>query len=93
MADTPTPAWLPSLVEKGLRLIDGRLDVSPEYGMYHSIRAQLQFIQRTIVAGAKPTDDEVDRLTLGIYAARELETTDPELADVLFEVEYLFKRL
>ena len=28
-------------------------------------------------------------LTIEVYAARELETSDPELADVLFDVAYL----
>ena len=32
-------------------------------------------------------------MTMGVYAAREFETTDPDFADVLFKVEYLAKRM
>ena len=61
--------------------------------IYDSIKAQLTYIKQTIDAHAKPTDEKLDKLLLGVYAAREFETTDPEFADVLFDVEYLFKRL
>ena len=84
---------LPELVEKGLRMVDERLEASPDFAIYDSIKAQLTYIQRTIAAGERPTPEVLDRLTMGVYAAREFETPDPEFADVLFAVEYLFKRL
>ena len=60
--------------------------------IYDSIRAQLRFIRDCVSTNRKPSDAELDRLLLGVYAAREFETSDPAFADVLFEVEYLFKR-
>ncbi len=34
-----------------------------------------------------------DSLTLGVYAAREFETSDPDFADILFKVSYLADRM
>jgi Tse6 toxin immunity protein Tsi6 len=81
---------LAALVDKGLSMVDER--ASGGAPIYDSIRAQLTFIRDCVSANRKPSDAELDRLLLGVYAAREFETSDAEFADVLFEVEYLFKR-
>jgi hypothetical protein len=93
MGDVPSPADLPALVERGLELMAQRLAVDPAFPLWRSIANQLEYVKRTVAAGERPAPEDVDRLTLGVYAAREFETSDPELADVLFTVEYLFKRL
>ena len=84
---------LQSLVDNGLQMVEERLRWSNGARIYDSIKAQLTYIKSTLEAGEKPTDEQLNRLLLGVYAAREFETSDPEFADVLFEVEYLFKRL
>lgn len=84
---------LPGLVTKALAMVDDRLQKSNGERIYDSIKAQLTYVKSTIDAGGKPTDDKLDKLLLGVYAAREFEKTDPDFADVLFKVEYLFKRL
>ncbi len=93
MADGPKMKDLPALVETGLRMVDERLRASPDFVIYDSIKAQLTYIQRTIAAGEHPAPEMLDRLTIGVYAAREFETSDPAFADVLFDVAYLFERL
>jgi Tse6 toxin immunity protein Tsi6 len=81
---------LAALVDKALAMVEERaLGGAP---IYDSIRAQLTFIRDCVSANSKPSDAELKRLLLGVYAAREFETSDPKFADVLFEVEYLFKR-
>jgi hypothetical protein len=87
------PADLPGLVDKGLTMVDKRLADSNGARIYDSIKAQLTYMKQIIDSGGKPDPDKVRTLTLGVYAAREFETSDPEFADVLFKVEYLFKRL
>lgn len=87
------PQDLPGLVDKGLAMVEKRLKESGGARIHDSIKAQLTYMKQTIEAGEKPAPDKVRSLTLGVYAAREFETSDPELADVLFKVEYLFKRL
>jgi hypothetical protein len=93
MNDSPQPADLPGLVDKGLTMVGERLGPSGGWPIYESIRAQLTYVKQTLESGQPPTDEMLNRLLLGLYAAREFETSDPEFADVLFSVEYLFKRL
>ena len=91
--DTPTQAELPGLVTQALTLVEQRLSGgSPGSGLYPSVRAQLHWIQQ-VLSDAIPYDPERgEKLLLGVYAEREFETVDPELADLLFAVEYLFVR-
>ncbi|HEX2687541.1 MAG TPA: immunity protein Tsi6 family protein [Kofleriaceae bacterium] len=93
MSENPKPEQLPGLIAQGLEMVEQRLQQSNGARIYDSIKAQLTYMKQTVEARAKPTDDKLDSLTLGIYAAREFEASDPEFADVLFNVEYLFKRL
>ncbi|HEX7839544.1 MAG TPA: immunity protein Tsi6 family protein [Kofleriaceae bacterium] len=87
------PEDLPGLVDRGLEMVEKRLADSNGARIYDSIKAQLTYMKQTIATGEKPARDKVKSLTLGVYAAREFETSDPDFADVLFKVEYLFKRL
>jgi len=93
MSENPKPEQLPGLVAKGLEMVEQRLQSSGGARIFDSIKAQLTYMKQTIDAHAKPTDEKLDSLTLGVYAAREFETSDPDFAAVLFDVEYLFKRL
>lgn len=93
MSDTPTMAELPGLIQKGLDMVEERLRDSGGERIYDSIKAQLTYMKQTVDAKQKPDPAKVDKLLLGVYAAREFETSDPDFADVLFNVEYLFKRL
>jgi len=93
MSDNPKMADLPGLVDKGLDMVEERLRRSGGWQIYDSIKAQLLYIKNTLQSGEKPAGDKVDKLLLGLYAAREFETSDPDFADVLFSVEYLFKLL
>jgi hypothetical protein len=88
----PTQEQLPGLVHRALSIVETRLSGSGGTGLYDSIRIQLVFIRDALAAPGRPDPAKIDKLLLGLYAARELETTDPELADLLFDVEYLAKR-
>jgi len=93
MSGNPKPEELPGLIARGLAMVEQRLHQSNGAPMYDSIKAQLLYMKQTVEAHGKPSSEKVDSLTMGIYAARELETSDPDFAEVLFNVEYLFKRL
>jgi|tagenome__1003787_1003787.scaffolds.fasta_scaffold18932666_2 hypothetical protein len=84
------PLW--DLVEQGLRMTDERILLSPENGLYPSIRAQLAFIQGHLIDRTPIAEEDRERLILGVLAAREFETTDPRYADVLFDVSYRVNR-
>jgi hypothetical protein len=92
VTDTPRLDELPSLVDKGLRLVDERLTHSPSAPLYDSIAAQLTYV-RQVVHGERQRDAATDdKLLVGLYAAREFETSDPPLADVLSKIHYLYDR-
>jgi len=84
---------LPELIDKGLRMVRERLQTSPGYRLYVSIERQLEYLKQTITAGQLPTEEKLHSLTLGVYAAKEFETTDPGFADVLAKVNYLANRM
>ena len=89
---TPSQEQLPELVERALAIAELRSSRGAGTGMYDSIRNQLEWIRGALAAPIPPDAATTGRLLLGVYAARELETTDPELANLLFDIEYLFKR-
>ncbi|HET9622080.1 MAG TPA: immunity protein Tsi6 family protein [Kofleriaceae bacterium] len=93
MSGNPSPEQLPGLIDKGLAMVEERLQRSNGARVYDSIKAQLTYMKQVVTAGDKPTDEKLDSLTMAVYAAREFETSDPDFADVLFDTEYLFKRL
>jgi hypothetical protein len=80
------------LVARGLHMSDERLQRSPDFNVYQSIRAQLAFIQGHLISRTPIAEADLDRLILGVLAAREFETSDPDYADVLFEVSYRVNR-
>lgn len=80
------------LVERGLRMTDERILQSPEGQVYRSIRAQLAFVQGHLIDRTPIAEEDRQRLILGVLAAREFETTDPDFADVLFDVSYRVNR-
>ena len=80
-------------MERATALVDLRLSGGNQgTGLYDSVRAQLHWINNALASTDPPVPDRTDELLLGIYAAREFESSDPELADMLFSIEYLFKR-
>ena len=93
MSDTPALADLPALVDRGLEMVRDRLQASPDFSIYLSIRRQLAYLQEIIAASQVLTEEKRASLTLGVYAAREFETSDPDFADVLFKVNYLANRM
>ena len=93
MSSSPGQADLPALVDEGLRLVRQRRQASPGFVIYLSIERQLEFLAELIASGRPLTEDKRRSLTLGVYAAREFEASDPEFADVLFMVNYLANRM
>jgi Tsi6 len=89
----PAQADLPLLLEEGLRMVHERLQASPGFPIYLSIQRQLEYLQTTVALAQSPDPGKIDGLTLGVYAARELETSDPGFADVLLKIHYLATRM
>jgi hypothetical protein len=90
---TPPQEELFQLVSQGLDLVRERLRSAQGSWVDVSVQRQLEYLYETLSFGHSPTREKVDSLTLGVYAAREIETVDPEFADVLFRVNYLADRI
>jgi Tsi6 len=90
---TPQASELPGLVDEGLRMVRHRRQASPGFSVYLSIERQLEYLAGVIGSGQPLPEDKRASLTLGVYAAREFEASDPEFADVLFKVNYLANRM
>jgi len=73
-------------------MTDERILRSPDFDVYRSIRAQLAFIQGHLIERTPIEEHDRERLILGVLAAREFETSDPDYADVMFEVSYRVNR-
>jgi hypothetical protein len=82
------------LVTRGLAMVEQRLAAAGGAAPVHlSLRAQLRYVRGLLETDTRPTPEDLDRLTMGVYAAREFEASDPDLAEVLFGIEYQAKRL
>lgn len=79
------------LANEVLMLTKERLAIAPDFHTLKSVKTQLDYIFDAFQKNNPPTDAEKDRITLGILAVREFEDTDPEYAEILTKVSYLYK--
>ena len=89
----PVQADLPQLLATGLRMARERAQASPGFAVYLSVQRQIEYLQEAVALGQSPDPEKIDSLTLGVYAAREFEASDPDFADVLFRIHYLAARM
>jgi hypothetical protein len=78
-------------VERALNIARQRLAAQPDFYIYESIVEQLEYMERALLG-----DDSKSRtkeITIGLYAAREFEMSDPELAQVLHAANAVADRM
>ncbi len=90
---TMSPRALETLVHQAQTMVSQRLLTAPNYGVYTHARDQLQTIATLIDNSLSPTDIQKNEIDIGLMAVKELESTDPELADILCRVDYEFEKL
>jgi hypothetical protein len=70
---------------------------APEIQLWKSIEAQLNFIISDFSINGdflhQANTERVSQIIIGLQAVREIESTDPELADALCEIDYEYKDL
>ena len=81
------------LLEHSLAMVNARLVQVPDYAMFKSIKAQLETMLEDVQNDVIPSAQRKSHINIGLLAARELETTDPEFATTLMKTDYLYKRL
>ncbi|HFB65138.1 MAG TPA: hypothetical protein ENJ60_06315 [Aeromonadales bacterium] len=69
---------------------------NPDYNLWHSISSQLNFIIDDFDAYGnqkKEADKKrVKEIIMGVQAIREIDSGNPELADMLCEIDYEYKK-
>lgn len=72
-------------------LLGLRQQQSPGHGIHLHAHDQLTKMLLQLHAGVPPHVHERDWVDIGLMAVKELEVTDPELANALMDADYDFK--
>jgi hypothetical protein len=76
-----------------LKLVHLRMQQTPDYGVYIHAKEQLEKMQSLLVQPNIPSLASRDFVNIGLMAAKELENSDPDLADALMLAEYNFRNV
>jgi hypothetical protein len=78
-------------------LIADLLLENPDFGLWKSISAQLEFIADDFDEDGNFKNsanvENVKKIILGLQSIREIEPGNPELSDLLCEIDYQYKKL
>ncbi len=86
------------LSTKNAKNILGKLEKeNPGFNLWHSISSQLNFILDDFDSSGnhkkQASKERVKEIIIGIQAIREIDAGNPELADLLCEIDYEYKKL
>lgn len=79
-------------VDSALVIARQRLGEAPTVEMFASIVRQVEYVAR-VLSGADKDRSKMKDIVVGHYAARELEGTDPELAEALYGVQAIASKM
>jgi hypothetical protein len=88
---TPDRSRLLALVDRAATLTDERLAKAPDHELFGSISRQLRAIRQDVLRDGAFDRALQQRINIGFYAAREFEQSDPEYADLLEQIEFLYR--
>jgi hypothetical protein len=84
-------------IEQASQIIRKQLPSSKLTGTMESIKNQLGFIKNDLEQPQpftpKADKADVQRIILGVQAVREIESQNEELADLLCDIDYEYKKL
>jgi hypothetical protein len=86
-------ATLRQVVDKAKEMTKERFTQYPKYGPYQHAAEQIEFIEKFLSNNVLPSSEEVNLIDIGLMAAKELETEDPEYALSLMKVNNRFEDL
>ncbi|MFT3715635.1 MAG: immunity protein Tsi6 family protein [Gordonia sp. (in: high G+C Gram-positive bacteria)] len=73
-----------------LRIVDERLQLNSQYGVYVHAKEQLDSMLASLNS-REPIAEDREWVDIGLMAAREVDSSDPELAGALMDADYDFK--
>lgn len=79
-------------VEKAKNIIESRMNEAPNFILYQSIGAQIDYVCE-IVLGENKDKTRLKDINVGVYAVREFEESDPELAEELMNIQFIADKL
>jgi hypothetical protein len=79
-------------VTKAKSMLKARMVQFPDFPPYLDIQAQLDYVE-SVMSRAEKDKSKLHKLTLGIYAGKEFEQSDPELAECLSDVNYIASQM
>jgi len=77
--------------ELALKETESRLLAAPTYGVYIHAKQQLELMLSALKKQPLPSQSARYFVDIGLMAAKELEASDPNYADVLMLADYEFK--
>ncbi|MCC6600023.1 MAG: hypothetical protein IT223_05035 [Crocinitomicaceae bacterium] len=80
-------------IAQAREMTKARIKQQPDNTLWASFLAQINFIDDFLKRNAIPTQEEKDRVVMGIIAARNLEEDDAEYADMIEWVSWGFKHI
>lgn len=80
-----TPNEFSDLLKRTIHETNERLEQNPDYGVFQHAATELTRIDQLTEDGSKIPQTTTD---IGIMAAKELDASDPEYADLLYQVAY-----
>jgi GTP1/Obg family GTP-binding protein len=84
-------------VEKASAIINNRFSTKKLSTTMESITKQLEFIKKDLEnlqhGISKASKEDVQRIIIGVQAIREIESQSEELADLLCDIDYEYKKL
>lgn len=76
-------------VEEALKVARDRSSEMPEYAIYASCVAQLEYLLATLKGNVPMDRPKIRSIMVGHYGVREFEESDPEFSEVLKEAQYI----
>ncbi|WP_223503836.1 immunity protein Tsi6 family protein [Pseudomonas sp. BF-R-24] len=83
-----TPITALDYIDNAIAITALRYNGCPEFQIYSSSLIQLQFI-KNVLLGVEKDKARLHQLTIGVWASKEFEADDPELASALGDAFYI----
>ncbi|KJZ43116.1 hypothetical protein VC35_21840 [Pseudomonas fluorescens] len=83
-----TPITALDYIDNAIAITALRYNGCPEFQIYSSSLIQLQFI-KNVLLGVEKDKARLHQLTIGVWAGKEFEADDPELASALGDAFYI----
>lgn len=79
-------------LNEALLILKQRQTKLPNFPLYQSAINQIEYV-KSILEGKENDKSKLHTMTLGAYASKEFDTTDPELAKHLSNVNYIVSQM